>query len=158
MLASVAASTVFRSGPWRARVQPASKCVFQPLMACGCFCTAVPGSGLPAGVCLFGIVSVSVSRGPVACVALLLCFGVRTKGFGDPSAVCALDCSLFLSGCCSCLFWVSVSSFPQTRLLVRISPGHCCRPQALSSFPGTSCFGLGCASSQVSESLVVESS
>lgn len=89
MLASVAASPVFRPGPWRARVQPASEPVFQLLMACGCFCTAVPGSGLPAGVCLFfGIVSVPVSRGPVVCVALLLCFGVCTKGFGDPSAVC----------------------------------------------------------------------
>lgn len=95
MLASVAASPVFRPGPWRALVQPASEPVFQPLMACGCFCTAVPGSGLPAGVCLFfGIVSVPVSRGPVVCVALPVCFGVCTKGVGDASAVCLCPGSL----------------------------------------------------------------
>lgn len=55
MLASVAASPVFRPGQWRARVQPDSEPVFQPLMACGCFCTAVPGSGLPAGWIMVGL-------------------------------------------------------------------------------------------------------
>lgn len=47
----------------------------------------------PGRVCLPvcvspGIVSVPVPRGPVACVALSVCFGVCAKGFGDPSAVC----------------------------------------------------------------------
>lgn len=119
MLASVAASPVFRPGPWRARVQPALEPVFQPLMACGCFCTAVPGSGLPAGVCLFLGLSVSPSRVALLfCVALPLCFGVCTKRFGDPSAVCLCPGSLrvpvrmqFLSFLGFCVF-ISPDSFP----------------------------------------------
>lgn len=124
MLASVAASPVFRPGPWRARVQPASEPVFQPLMACGCFCTAVPGSGLPAGVCLFLGLSVSPSRVALLFVLLCLCFSVFVqKGLEiRVLCVCVLDHFVFLSGCSSCLFWVSVSSFPQTRFpLVHIS-------------------------------------
>lgn len=143
MLASVAASPVFRPGPWRARVQPASEPVFQPLMACGCFCTAVPGSGLPAGVCLFLGLSVSPSRVALLFVLLCLCVSVFVqKGLEiRVPCVCVLDRSVFLSGCSACIFWVSVSSFPQTRLpLVHsLSPGHCSRPQALNSFLGTYC-------------------
>lgn len=118
MLASVAASPLFRPGPWRARVQPASEPVFQPLMACGCFCTAVPGSGLPAGVCLFLGLSVSPSR--VALLSVLLCFCVSVfvqKGleirvlFVSWIAPCSCQ-----DACNACIFWVSVSSFPQTGL------------------------------------------
>lgn len=151
MLASVAASPVSWPGPWHARVRPASEPAFQPLMACGCFFTTVPGSGLPAGVSLLGL-SVSPSRAVLLLVLPCLCDSVFVqKGSGDLSAVCSCPRSLrvpvripFLPLVGLCLhfpgpasLWCMFLSRSSRLVFVTIAVV----PPALSSFPGT--FGFG---------------
>lgn len=142
MLASVAARPVFRSGPWRAQVQRASESVFQPLMACGCFCAAVPGSGLPAGVSLFLGLSVSPSRAvlllmlPCPCVSVFVQKGLEIRVPFVPWIVpCSCQDAVLVFSGFLCLHFPRLVSWCA-------SPGHCCRSQVLSSFPGTSMLWL----------------
>lgn len=149
MLASVAASPVSRSGPWHARVQPASEPVFQPLMACGCFFTAVPGSGLPAGVCLFCGCRCSLFARPCCLCCPASVFWCLYK------RVWRSECRVFVSWIAPCSCQVILPFFsgflclhfptPVSLWCIFLFMFHfclCCyRPQALSSFPGTFCFG-----------------
>lgn len=114
MLASVAASPVSWPGPWHARVRPASEPAFQPLMACGCFFTTVPGSGLPAGVCLcWACQCPRRARSCCLCcpASVIRCSYKRAREIRVP-CVRVLDRSVFLSGYRSCPLWVCVFISP----------------------------------------------
>lgn len=151
MLASVAASPVSWPGPWHARVRPASEPAFQPLMACGCFFTTVPGSGLPAGVCLcWGCQCPRRARSCCLCcpASVIRCSYKRAREIRVP-CVRVLDRSVFLSGYRSCPLWVCLH-FPGPASLWCMFLSRSSRlvfvtiavvPPALSSFPGTFRFG-----------------
>lgn len=131
MLASVAASPVSRPGPWYARVQPASEPVFQPLMACGWFFNCCARVGFPYRCVSFLWLSVFLIRTALLLV-LPFCLCCPASVFRCLyKRVWRSECRVFVSWIApcscqvtypSCLFWVSVSSFPHTCLpLVHIS-------------------------------------
>ena len=150
MLAYVAASPVSRPGPWHARVQSASEPVFQPLMACGCFFTAVPGSGLPAGVCLFCGCQCSLFARPCClyCPASVFrCLYKRVwlsecRVFVSWIAPCSCQVTLPVFSGFLCLHFLPHTCLPLVHIFLHVSFLSLLLPSpALSSFPGTFCFG-----------------